>query len=228
MHRGGRWAVQTQISTARLPLLRWYAMSTRFILIRHGQTEWNRVERFRGRADLPLNQTGLDQAAATARRVAESWQPAALYTSPLLRARQTAEAISRLVPLPIQVHTGLCDIHFGLLQGLTVEEARTRWPEVVESWFTTPQLTRFPDGEALVDLQQRSMSMLNELVGRHPGQTVVLVSHTVVNRVILLSILGLGLDRFWRLGQDTCAINVFDAEEGDFTLITLNDTCHLR
>jgi broad specificity phosphatase PhoE len=69
---------------------------------------------------------------------------------------------------------------------------------------------------------------VTELTARHPGETIVLVGHLVLNRVILLGVTGLGLDRFWRLGQDTCAINVFDAEGGDFTLLTLNDTCHLR
>ncbi len=78
------------------------------------------------------------------------------------------------------------------------------------------------------DLRDRATEMLAELAARHQGQTVALVGHTVINRVILLYVIGLGHDRFWRLGQDTCAISVFDAEDGDFTLLSLNDTCHLR
>jgi len=73
---------------------------TRIILVRHGQTEWNRVERFRGRADVPLNETGLAQAEATGRRVASEWQPVAIYSSPLSRAVKTAEAIARHFDLP--------------------------------------------------------------------------------------------------------------------------------
>ena len=69
---------------------------------------------------------------------------------------------------------------------------------------------------------------MDELGARHEGQTVVLVGHTVINRIILLSVLGLGNDHFWRLRQDTCAINVFEVEGGVFTLVSLNDTCHLR
>jgi probable phosphoglycerate mutase len=69
---------------------------------------------------------------------------------------------------------------------------------------------------------------VHEIAAWHPGQTVVLVGHQVMNRVILLGVLGLGLDRLWRIGQDTCAINVFDLEGGEFTLRSLNDTCHLR
>ena len=69
---------------------------------------------------------------------------------------------------------------------------------------------------------------MNELTVKHDGQMIVLVGHTVINRVLLLAVLGLGNDRFWRLRQDTCAINVFDADDDDFTIGSLNDTCHLR
>jgi probable phosphoglycerate mutase len=69
---------------------------------------------------------------------------------------------------------------------------------------------------------------VKELAAKYEAQTIVLVGHTVINRAILLGVLGLGNERFWRLRQDTCAINVFEAEGGDYTLVSLNDTCHLR
>jgi broad specificity phosphatase PhoE len=200
---------------------------TRFILVRHGQTAWNREERFRGQSDVPLDETGVAQASVTARRIAAQWRPAAVYCSPLTRARQTAQAIAEACGLAVQPHPGLNDINFGLLQGLTVPEARERWPDVVNSWFSTPHLTQPPAGEGLAEVSRRAMSAVNELAVRHPEDTIVLVGHLVLNRVILLSVLGLGGDRFWRLGQNTCALNVFDAEDGGFTLLALNDTCHL-
>jgi probable phosphoglycerate mutase len=83
---------------------------TRMILVRHGQTEWNRVERFRGRADVPLNEVGRAQAEATGWRVAAEWQPDAIYSSPLSRSVTTAEAIAKHFGLEVQVHTGLADI----------------------------------------------------------------------------------------------------------------------
>jgi phosphoserine phosphatase len=201
---------------------------TRFILVRHGQTTWNREERFRGQSDVPLNEIGLGQASATARRIAAEWRLSAVYCSPLLRARQTAKAIAEPFGLPVQPHSGLNDINFGLLQGLTVPEATERWPDVVRTWFDTPHLAQPPDGERLAAVSRRAMAAVNELTARHSGDTLVVVGHLVLNRVILLGITGLGLDRFWRIGQDTCAINLFDAEDGDFTLLTLNDTCHLK
>jgi len=200
----------------------------RIILVRHGQTEWNRVERFRGRADVPLNETGLAQAQATGQRVAEEWQPVAVYSSPLSRAVKTAGAIAQHFGLSVQIHDGLTDIDYGQWQGLTPDEAKERWPEIHHAWYNLPHTARIPSGETLDDLQARGMAAVNELAAQHAEQTVVLVGHTVINRVILLSVLGLGNERFWRLRQDTCAINVFEAENDDFTLVSLNDTCHLH
>lgn len=201
---------------------------TRFILVRHGQTEWNRVERFRGRADVPLNETGLAQAEATGRRIAAEWRPSALYTSPLSRSVRTAEAIARHFELEVRPHPGLADIDYGEWQGLTADEARRRWLEEVDAWFNHPHLARIPGGETLADLRTRAMHTIEELASRHQEETIVAVGHTVINRIILLGVLGLGNERFWHIRQDTCAINVFDTEKGDFVLASLNDTCHLR
>jgi probable phosphoglycerate mutase len=203
-------------------------MTTRILLIRHGQTEWNRVERFRGQADVPLNETGLAQAEATGRRVAQTWRPVAVYSSPLSRAVKTAEAVARHFDLSVQIHPALADIDYGDWQGLTPDEARQRWPEEIDNWYNHPERARIPNGETLTELRQRAMRTVGELIANHADDTIVLVGHTVINRVILLGMLGLGNERFWRLRQDTCAINVIEAEAGDFTLVSLNDTCHLH
>ena len=199
-----------------------------FILVRHGQTEWNRIERFRGRADVPLNETGLAQAELTGQRVAAEWTPTAVYSSPLSRAVKTAEAVAKHFSLPVQIHPGLADIDYGEWQGLTPNEARHRWPEQVDNWYNHPEEARIPGGETLADLRTRAMLTARELAAHHTGETVVLVGHTVINRIILLGVLGLNNERFWHIKQDTCAINVFETEGGDFTLESLNDRCHLK
>jgi probable phosphoglycerate mutase len=200
---------------------------TTIILVRHGQTEWNRVERFRGRADVPLNEMGIKQAEATGKRIAEKWKPAAIYSSPLSRAVKTAEAIAKHFDLKVQIHPGLADIDYGDWQGLSPDEVCARWGEMLEKWYNAPHLAVIPNGETLADLRERAMKTVNELAARHAGETILLLGHTVINRIILLGALGLGNERFWRIRQDTCAINLFDVEDGDYTLVSLNDTCHL-
>jgi probable phosphoglycerate mutase len=201
---------------------------THILLVRHGQTAWNRSDRFRGRADVPLDEVGIAQAAATGRRIAAQWQVNAVYCSPISRALHTAQAVARPFNLTAQPHEGLTDIDFGEWQSLSPAEVHARWPVELDQWVNAPHLLHIPGGESLEMMHTRAMQAVNELVVRHPDETIALVSHAVINRIILLGVLGLGNDRFWHIGQDTCAINVIDAAGGDFTLVSLNDTCHLR
>jgi phosphoserine phosphatase len=203
---------------------------TRIILVRHGQTEWNRVEHYRGRADIPLNATGFTQAEVTGVRIALEWvgEIHAIYCSPLLRTLQTAEAIGNHVKLPVSCISSLVDLNMGQWQGLTPDQVRSRWPELFSLWHTSPNSVHFPDGETLEEVRNRAMTGLHELIERHAGQTIVLVSHTDVNRVILLSVMGLGIERLWAIRQDNCAVNVIEVANNASTLVTMNDTSHLH
>lgn len=200
---------------------------TIILLVRHGQTEWNRIERFRGRYNVPLNDTGIEQAKAVAKKIARHWHPVAVYASPLDRAMKTAECIAQPLNLHVQPSQGLLDIDYGKWQGLTPDEARKDWPALVNSWYTNPQEVSIPGGENLTKVRERAMSEVYEICQRHTSETVVLVSHTVVNRLILLGILGLGNERFWRIKQEPCALNVMEFAGKDFTLVSLNDISHL-
>jgi probable phosphoglycerate mutase len=200
---------------------------TRIILVRHGQTAWNREERFRGHADIPLDETGFAQAKATAARIAAQWKPDAVYAGPLSRTIQTAEATAHEFNLAVQVEEGLIDVDCGEWQGLTPEEARRQWPAEFEMFLHSPKDFVFPGGEALEAARLRAIRRVEELAARHPDQTLVLVSHTALNRLILLSVLGLDSRSFWRIGQATCAINVFEGRSNDLTMVTLNETGHL-
>jgi phosphoserine phosphatase len=203
-------------------------MATTILLVRHGQTEWNRVERFRGRADVPLNKTGLLQAEATGRRVCAGWRPVAIYSSPLGRAVKTAEAIGKHVERAVEIHPGLVDINYGDWQGLTPDEVRGQWPEIAEAWYNTPAMAYIPGGETLGEVRVRAMRTVFDLAAEHVDQTILLVSHTVINRIILLGVLGLGNERFWHIRQEPCAINSFEVEGRETTLVSMNDTCHLK
>ena len=197
------------------------------ILTRHGQTEWNRVERFRGRVEVALNDIGVAQAQATSRRIAATWQPAAVYTSPMDRAVKTGGIIAAPFGLEGQPLHELNDLNFGEWQGLTPPEVKARWPELHDTWYRRPDLVHIPSGETLYALQERVARLFNRLILRHPDATVVLVGHECTNRVILLHTLGLPLRRYWNVEQGTCAINVIQATADDFTVVSMNETYHL-
>jgi phosphoserine phosphatase len=199
---------------------------TTVLLIRHGQTEWNRVERFRGRADVPLNETGIKQAEATGFASRKDGNQTHLFQS-AIAGGQNRRAIAKHFDLPVQVHPNLADIDYGDWQGLSPDEVRARWADALDNWYNAPHLANIPNGETLADLRERAMKTVHELAARHADETIVLLGHTVINRIILLGVLGLSNDHFWRINQDTCAINVFEMGKGDYTLVSLNDTCHL-
>jgi len=201
---------------------------TCFLLVRHGQTAWNRPERFRGREDLPLNELGHRQAQAVAHRIAADWpEVATVYTSPLRRTVQTAEPIARALGMTPQPLAGLLDLDYGAWQGLSHQEAAERYGELYIAWRLAPHTVQFPNGESLAHVRARVWPAVRELAERHAGQTVVLVGHQVVNKVLLCAVLGLDDAHFWQVEQATGCLNVFEYREGLFVLTLLNDTCHL-
>ncbi|HBN8358487.1 TPA: histidine phosphatase family protein [Pseudomonas aeruginosa] len=200
---------------------------TRIVLTRHGHVDWIAPERFRGRAELPLSDLGKRQALAVAQRIAELWQPEAIYTSPLSRCVDTGAAIARATGAPAQALDGLADTDYGQWQGLTHEEVRQRWPEEHRTWLEAPDLAAIPDGESLADVLARGTKVLREVLHRHAGKTLVLVGHDSINRVLLLQALGLPLSRYWRLKQEPCCLNEIAVESTVFTLHRLNEIGHL-
>jgi|YNPNPStandDraft_1061719.scaffolds.fasta_scaffold00888_16 probable phosphoglycerate mutase len=204
-------------------------MGIDLIIVRHGRTAWNQEVRFRGRTDLPLDELGLRQAQAAAQAIDARWPAAtAVYTSPLRRAQQTAGPIAEALGLEARPCEGLLDVDYGAWTGLSPAEVQERDPERYRLWRTAPQELQFPQGESLLQVQSRLKALLEYLLQEYAGRTVVLVGHLVVNRVFLCTLLGLGLDFFWRLGQDPAAISLVHYADGVGRLLLLNDTCHLR
>jgi broad specificity phosphatase PhoE len=129
---------------------------TKIILTRHAHVEWITPERFRGRADLPLTEHGIEEARATSRRISATWRVTAVYASPMSRALHTGQIIAEPFSLDARSMDALNDIHYGGWQGLTPDEARARWSEEVELWYRRPDLVRIPGGESLQDLLARA------------------------------------------------------------------------
>ena len=200
---------------------------TRLILVRHGETDWNRVERFRGRIDIELNETGHRQAQAVASRVG-AWKPDAIYSSPLKRALQTAQPLAEACGLELRPLEGIVDIEYGACAGLSPEEFFTRYPDLHRTWLEAPHLVQFPEGESLEQVRTRASIAVEEVCAAHAKETVVLVSHVVVNRALICAVLGLDNSSFWKIAQDNGAISILNAQDDEYRLVLFNDTCHLE
>ncbi|MBM4330455.1 MAG: histidine phosphatase family protein [Deltaproteobacteria bacterium] len=199
----------------------------RLILIRHGETLWNESRKFQGFSDIELSPKGMSQAKHLAEFLKQATL-AKIYTSPLIRARQTAEQIARYHCCPISIVEELKELNQGRLEGLTAEDLRNNYPDFLRKWIEHPESARLPEGESLCELQLRAWAAVERMIREHPEDTVAAVAHSFVNLTILCRALGIPLDHFRRLGQDTAAINIIECSAKMVFLRCLNDTCHLK
>jgi probable phosphoglycerate mutase len=201
---------------------------TKLIFVRHGHVEGLDPERFRGRLDLPLTALGQRQILATAQAVAATWRPAAIYSSPLKRTRDTAGAVAQACGSTCNVLPDLNDIDYGVWQGQTHSDIKKAEPNLYARWFAAPHLMRFPSGESLQDVVARAAGVLFDVVARYGEETVVLVSHDSVGRALLLQLLDQPLSAYWRLTLSPCSISVVDIVASRTSALAINDIAHLR
>ncbi len=198
-------------------------MTTRIILVRHAETEWNLQGRWQGHADIPLNETGRMQAQALARRLAH-WPIDAIYSSDLQRALETARPVAAALGLEIYVTEQWRERDVGDFTGLTSAEIAEAYPDVWGQAIFDP-----PTGESVADVRERVVAGLQALVSDHPDQAVLVMTHGGV----LYSILGhiLGLPPGGQLpftGRANTSISILEAENSILRLATLNDSAHLE
>jgi broad specificity phosphatase PhoE len=203
------------------------SLTTSLYLVRHGQTAWNKEEIFRGRTDVSLDETGLKQAELVGQYF-EGMEIHAIYSSALSRAWETAQKIAQFHNLKVQPLDGIIDMSFGNWEGRPHQEIRESDSKTYRQWVETPHLVRLPGGEGLDDVRVRAMAAMEEVIRDHPGKTLVLVTHRVVNKVLICGILGLDNSHFWQITQDTTAINLIQHRDGKYILSLMNETCHLK
>ncbi|MDH5695113.1 MAG: histidine phosphatase family protein [Dehalococcoidia bacterium] len=196
------------------------------ILARHGETQWNVEEIFRGRIDVELNETGVKQAELLAEYLS-ALKLDAVYSSPLKRALKTAEMIASHHELDVEIAPGLIDFDYGKWQGMPHQEVKDKYKELYAEWRQNPHRVKIPGGERLDDVRKRALRVVDEVIAKHDG-TVVLVSHRVVNKVLICALLGLDNSHFWNIKQDTGGTTTFAYQKGRFILTKHNDTSYLR
>lgn len=203
----------------------------RILLIRHGQTAWNVERRFLGRTDIPLDDVGIDQAARLGRRLAGT-PLAAVWSSPLARARQTAAAIGHALPEARRIEPGLMEMDMGELEGLSGAAFVERYPDLVVAWRDQPHAVRIPGGEVLSDVQARGLAALERIAATVlPGETVAVVTHQLVLATVVCHHSGASLATFRTFMHRNTGITTLELSSGEparsTRVLTFDDAAHL-
>ncbi|HAL61839.1 MAG TPA: hypothetical protein DCP08_05460 [Chloroflexi bacterium] len=205
-------------------------MTTRLLLVRHAETDWNLEGRYQGQSDLPLNERGRKQAKLLAERLRGEGIEA-IYASDLSRAYETAKIIAEAVGQEVKALESLREVDTGVWTGLTFEEVESGYPKHLREWRADPLRVRRLEGESYLALFERTKAAIREIVEAHPEQTVLVVGHGGNMKCIVLDALGVGADRgigmASRFAADNASLHILQYD-GDGVLIeTINDTCHL-
>ncbi len=236
----GGWGENVQIESLNqtshlgqnLPTFRPHNQGPRFLLIRHGETDWNRAGKFQGQIDIPLNANGRNQASLAAEFL-KTVQLDFAFTSPMQRPKETAEIILKLHPrIELSEDADLREIGHGLWEGKFESEIDAEYPGELDCWRTQPKSVQMPEGENLHDVWLRATAAWQRLlqqVGNDP-KTGIVVAHDATNKVLLCYLLGLDLADFWKIKQGNGAVTVIDYPDGingQPVIQALNLTSHL-
>ena len=217
-------------STTHLQPLPEKGTNARLILVRHGETDWNKAGRFQGQIDIPLNENGRRQAAA-ARDFLKDIPIDRAWSSTLSRPTETAQIILEAHPdVPLTQIDGLVEIGHGVWEGKLESEIREDWSELLDTWKRAPETVQMPEGETIQDVWARSVRSWGEIAGElKPEETVLVVAHDAVNKTILCDLLGLTPADIWAVKQGNGGVTVVDiaADPGQPAVVTcLNLTSH--
>jgi probable phosphoglycerate mutase len=201
---------------------------TTTLLLRHGQTALSAERRFAGRGDIPLTGLGLEQAAAVAARLAARGGIDLVLTSPLRRARQTAQAVADAAGVPLAVDDDLAETDFGSWEAMSFAEVMAGWPDELAAWQADAAAAP-PGGESFAEVAVRVDAALDRLLAVHQGQTVVVVSHVTPIKTMVCRALLAPTAALFRMHLDVAALSEAAwFADGPALLRSLNDTAHLR
>lgn len=200
------------------------------LLVRHGETPWNREGRYQGRTDIPLSETGQAQVKALGQRLAHLPIHIA-YASPLSRAKNTAEAILAGRTVPLWLDAGLLEISHGEWEGKLASDVEISHAEMFGVWRTSPgrHSPAGPGAETLGDVEARAWTVLEKACRElGPNDTALIAAHDAVNRVILCRVLGIPLERVWSFRQAPASLNVLaGASLDELQVVRMNDSEHV-
>jgi ribonuclease H / adenosylcobalamin/alpha-ribazole phosphatase len=196
------------------------------LLLRHGQTPMSVQKRYAGRSDVSLTDAGVQQAAASAKRLASAGL-GVIVTSPLLRTVQTAQEVAAVTGAAVVTDDGFRETDFGAWEGLTFAEVRERWPAELVAWLADPEVAP-PGGESFTDVSARVIAALHRVLAARAGQRVLIVSHVTPIKTLVAAALLAPPAALYRMHLDVAALCEIDwYADGPAVLRSFNDTSHL-
>lgn len=202
-------------------------MTNTIYLVRHGQTQWNIKGKTQGHGNSKLTEKGVNQAKELANSMVK-YPIDYIYSSDLGRAVETAQIISDKFDLDVIKTSGLREMGFGAWEGLLIKEIQQDYKDIYHTWRNEPHLAQIPGGETLQIIKERTDKFLDELNEKYDGKHIVLVTHSVTARVILLSVLNSGMENIYRINQGNTALNVIEFRDYGPVVIKMNDTSHIK
>ena len=201
---------------------------TEIIIIRHGETEWNKTGCFQGHSDVPLSAEGRAQAAMLGENLAVDHVDM-IYASDLTRAMETAAPLAQRFGLEVISDPQLRELNFGAWEGRNFNDVNAENPNAMKNFYTDPEQADIPESEPFPEFQRRIAGRVREIVAQERGKRIVIVSHGASIRILLADILSMPIRSIWHLSQLNTAVNKIRFEDDGFAVVTLmNDTSHLR
>ncbi len=199
----------------------------RMIIVRHGESEWNRIHRYQGQADVELSEQGAQQAKALSQRLRNEVLDA-IYTSPLKRAARTAQAIAQFHPtVPFQTEPALLEIDHGAWEGKYIHEIVQEFGDGLHEWREHPTRSQMPGGESFSNILKRVLDFKERLCTEYNGKTVLVSTHDVVVKILVADALGMNMDRINRIWVTNASISVIEYGDDLPYLVSLSEACHL-
>ncbi|MFZ5965794.1 MAG: histidine phosphatase family protein [Bacillota bacterium] len=200
---------------------------TKLYLVRHGETAWNTEKRTQGSMNIALSEKGRLQAEVLAHRL-KNFHIDRIYSSDLDRAYQTGCIIGNIIGQEVEKINELQEMSFGQWEGLTAEEIKKDFHEEFVVWRNKPHEANIPGGEALLQVQKRGLDAVYKLVKLNPNKNIMIVSHGIMIKAIILGMLDIDFCYFYKIRQDNTALNIIDFLNQEPVLVTLNDISHLE
>lgn len=201
---------------------------TEIIIIRHGETEWNKTGCFQGHSDVPLSAEGRAQAAMLGENLAVDHVDM-IYASDLTRAMETAAPLAQRFGLEVISDPQLRELNFGAWEGRNFNDVNAENPNAMKNFYTDPEQADIPESEPFPEFQRRIAGRVREIVAQERGKRIVIVSHGASIRILLADLLSMPIRSIWHLSQLNTAVNKIRFEDDGFAVVTLmNDTSHLR